>query len=163
MSQKSRLLNQLNSARSFSNKLLKDFETPASWTHQLHQGGNHALWFAGHMGTTDNFMLSLVRPDLCEANDQYGTLFGLGSQPSEDPSSYPSVESVLGFMVDRREKLLQALEEMSDEQLAQATPDGAPEFMPDNASVFETAVWHEGLHSGQISLIRRSLGFDPIV
>jgi len=163
MSQKSRLLNQLNSARSFSNKLLKDFETPVSWTHQLHKGGNHALWFAGHMGTTDNFMLSLVRPDLCEANDQYGTLFGLGSQPSEDLSSYPSVESVIGFMADRREKLLQALEEMSDEQLTQATPDGAPEFMPDNASVFETAVWHEGLHSGQISLIRRSLGFDPIV
>ncbi len=163
MSQKSRLLNQLKSARSFSNNLLKDFESAASWTHQLHEGGNHALWFAGHMGTTDNFMLSLVRPDLCEVNDQYGTLFGLGSQPSADISSYPAVESVLGFMADRREKLLQALDEMSDEQLAQATPDGAPEFMPDNASVFETAVWHEGLHSGQISLIRRSLGFDPIV
>ena len=99
MSPKSRLLNQLNSARSFSNNLLKDFESAASWTHQLHDGGNHALWFAGHMGTTDNFMLSLVRPDLCEVNDQYGALFGLGSQPSADISSYPAVESVLGCLL----------------------------------------------------------------
>ena len=163
MSQKTRLLKQLQSARSFSSNLLKDFETPKSWIYQLHEGGNHALWFVGHMGTTDNFMLSLLRPDLCHTNEEYAGLFGLGSQPSGNLAEYPTVERVLAFMAERRERLLQALEEMTDEQLAEATPQGAPEFMPDNASVFETAVWHEGLHSGQLSLLRRSLGFDPLV
>lgn len=131
--------------------------------HQLHNGGHHALWFAGHMGTTDNFMSSLVRADLCSVNEEYGALFGLGSQPSADLSEYTLVENVLGFLVERREKLLLALEEMTDHQLADPTPDGASEFMPDNAAVFEIAIWHEGLHSGQISLIRRSLGFEPLV
>ena len=163
MSQKDRLLKQLRAARGFSSNLLKDFESPESWTHQLHSGGNHALWFAGHMGTTDNFMLSLVRPDLCRVNEEYAALFGLGSQPSADLSEYPSIENVLEFMSERRGKLIQALEEITDQQLAAPTPDGAPEFMPDHASVFETAIWHEGLHSGQITLIRRSLGFAPIV
>ncbi len=163
MSQKERLLKQLQAARSFSENLLKDFNTPQAWIHQLHEGGNHALWFVGHMGTTDNFMLSLVRPDLCEDNQEYAALFGLGSQPSADIDDYPPVERVLAFMADRRQKLLQALEEMEQPQLTASTPEGAPEFMPDHASVFETAVWHEGVHSGQLSLLRRSLGFAPTV
>ena len=123
----------------------------------------HTMGPVGHMGTTDNFMLSLLRPDLCDTNEEYAGLFGLGSQPAGNLAEYPTVESVLAFMAERRERLIQALEEMTDEQLAEATPQGAPEFMPDNASVFETAVWHEGLHSGQLSLLRRSLGFDPLV
>tara|TARA_Y100001934_G_scaffold107684_1_gene132219 strand:+ start:603 stop:1142 length:540 start_codon:yes stop_codon:yes gene_type:complete len=163
MSQKDRLLKQLHAARGYSTKLLADFDSAESWTHQLHEGSNHALWFVGHMGTTDNFMLSLVRPEWSETNEQYGSLFGLGSQPSANIEDYPPVEQVLAFMQDRREKLLATLESMDIQQLEAETPEGAPAFMPDNASVFETAVWHEGLHSGQLSLLRRSLGFEPLV
>ena len=163
MSQQSRLLKQLESARSFSKKLLADFTEPYSWTHQLHEGGNHALWFVGHMGTTDNFMLSLLRPEWSEVNEAYGSLFGLGSQPTSNIDDYPAVEEVLAFMDGRRQRLLQVLEGCGADQLAVQTPEGAPEFMPDFASVFETAIWHEGLHSGQLSLIRRSLGFEPLV
>ena len=98
-----------------------------------------------------------------DVNEAYGSLFGLGSQPTSNIDDYPAVDEVLAFMDGRRQRLLQVLEACGDEQLAVQTPEGAPEFMPDFASVFKTAIWHEGLHSGQLSLIRRSLGFEPLV
>jgi uncharacterized damage-inducible protein DinB len=54
------------------------------------------------------------------------------------------------------------LEAMSDEDLAESTPAGAPEFLPDVGSVFELAVWHEGQHRGQLSVARRALGHKPL-
>ena len=65
-------------------------------------------------------------------------------------------------MRERRVVLLSVLDGMSDDDLARKTPDGAPEFLPDVASVFELAVWHEGQHSGQLSVARRALGHKPL-
>jgi hypothetical protein len=54
------------------------------------------------------------------------------------------------------------LNTLNDEELGAATPDGAPKFMADFAAVFETAIWHEGMHCGQLTTTRRSLGFAPL-
>jgi len=34
--------------------------------------------------------------------------------------------------------------------------------LADYAAVFEMAIWHEGLHSGQLSSVRRALGHGPV-
>ncbi len=57
--------------------------------------------------------------------------------------------------------LLAIFASVTEEDLAKPTPEGTPNFLADVGSVFEMAVWHEGLHSGQLSVTRRSLGFDP--
>jgi hypothetical protein len=87
--------------------------------------------------------------------------FGVGSRPTSEPSDYPPVADVLAFMRDRRAVLLDIFDSLSEEDFAKLTPEGTPSFLADIGSVFETAVWHEGLHSGQLSVTRRSLGFDP--
>ena len=46
---------------------LADFKTPEQWVFQVHPHCNHALWFAGHMATSDNFFLSLVAPEKARA------------------------------------------------------------------------------------------------
>ena len=58
-------------------------------------------------------------------------------------------------------EVLDIFDKLSEEDFAKPTPEGTPNFLADIGSVFETAVWHEGLHSGQLSVTRRSLGFDP--
>lgn len=158
-----RLTNRLTHAREFSLTLLQDFSTDANWTFQLHEGGNHALWFLGHIATTDNFMITLVSADLSEVPENYPALFGIGSTPSTEINDYPPVEEIKAYCQDRRNTLLEILAGLTDDDLATETPDGAPEFMPDFASVFEAAIWHEGLHTGQLSMLRRALGFAPIV
>ena len=163
MSLQQRLQRQLTGTRQMSEKLLADFKTPQDWVHQVHPGCNHALWFVGHMANTDNFLLSLVAPDSTISLEGFNIRFGMGSQPTDQPDQYPQPASVVATMRERRAKLLEVLSQLSDEDLAQKTPDGAPEFLPDFASVFELAIWHEGLHAGQLSVTRRALGHKPLV
>jgi hypothetical protein len=163
MSLKERLQRQLGSARQLSQRLLSDFHSPPQWTHQVCEGGNHALWFVGHMANTDNFLISLVAPERAVEKIGYGAAFGMGSRPSGNVADYPPIDEVLAAMNERRATLLDVLAGLTDDDLARPTPDGAPDFLSDFGSVFELAVWHEGLHSGQLSMVRRSLGFEPVM
>lgn len=162
MSLKERLRRQLVSTRQLSERLLADFRTPQEWVHQVHPGCNHALWFAGHMANTDNFLLSLVAPERSVALGDFGKRFGMGSQPASQPELYPPSDQVVETMRERRRTLLGALEELSDADLSRPTPQGVPEFLPDLASVFEMANWHEAMHAGQLSVVRRALGHRPL-
>lgn len=161
MSFKERLRPQLISARETSERYLADFKTPEAWTAKVHASANHALWFAGHMANTDNFFISIVAPDRAVNREGFAKQFGVGSQPTDDVNDYPPVEDVLAFMRDRRTVLLEIFENLSEDDFSKPTPEGTPNFLADVGSVFEMAVWHEGLHSGQLSVTRRSLGFDP--
>lgn len=163
MGQKERYKRQLISTRQMSETLLSAFKTPADWVLQIHPKANHALWFAGHMATADNFFISMVDPSAVREMTELNKLFGMGSQPSSNPADYGSPESVLAEMRERREKLLALLDSLDEAGLSKPTPPGSPDFLPDIASIFETAIWHEGMHSGQLSMIRRALGHEPIM
>lgn len=161
MSLKERLRRQLVAARETSERYLQDFKTPEAWTAMVHANANHALWFAGHMANTDNFFISIVAPERAVERAGFAEKFGVGSRPTNNPDNYPPVEDVLAFMRDRRAALLDIFDGLSEEDFSKPTPEGTPSFLADIGSVFETSVWHEGLHSGQLSVTRRSLGYDP--
>ena len=163
MSQKEGLQRQLAQIRRMTERLITDFTKPEQWVYQVHANCNHALWFVGHMATTDNFLLSMVQPERSGLPEGFQAKFGVGSHPSDDPSTYPPPEEVLGVMRERRQTLLSALDGFTDEDLKRSTPAGAPDFLPDYGSVFELAVWHEGLHAGQLTVVRRALGFPPVM
>ena len=163
MSQKERYERQLNNARAMSESLLADFKTPEQWTQQVHPQCNHALWFAGHMAIVDNFLTSLVQPEKAIDLSKLQPLFGMGSHPTSNPTDYPPVEEVLAIMRERRQVLMQALASLTDDDLTNPLPKGTPDFLSDVGSVFEMAVWHEGLHSGQLSVTRRVQGHEPLM
>ena len=162
MTQKQRLQTQILKVREMTEAMLQAFQEPAQWTHQVHPCANHALWFAGHMGLTDNFFVTLADPTAGKEMPGFREKFGPGSTPTSDPADYPPVEEVLGYMRDRRAALLAALDAMSETDLAKSTPEGTPDMWPDYASVFEMCSWHEALHAGQMSVARRALGSDPL-
>ena len=163
MSQIERFHRQLVSARQLSEAMLSDFKTPEDWTRQVHSECNHALWFAGHMATVDNFFLSLIAPDKAIDLAPLQPLFGMGSHPTNNPADYPPPEEILAIMRERRATLLAVLDGFSDADMSQSLPKGTPAFLSDICSVFETAIWHEGMHSGQLSITRRTLGFQPVM
>lgn len=163
MQLRERLTTMINGARSYSESLLASFKSPADWTYQLFPGANHALWFAGHMGVTDDFFLNTVSPGTSKIPEGYSALFGMGSTPSPKLEDYPPVDVVLAFMRERRKALAEQILAMSNGQLASKLPAGSPDFFTDFSSVFEMATWHEGMHSGQLSMTRRALGHPPIM
>lgn len=163
MSTKQRLRKQLESARNYSLALLRDFRTPEQWTFQVHPNANHALWFSGHMAVVDNFLISNLAPEKTIQRPEFERAFGTGSQPTSNPADYPPPEAVLAAMNERRETLLAVLESLAESDFEKPTPKGRPDFLPDVGSVFEMAVWHEALHSGQLSVARRSMGHSPVL
>ena len=163
MSRKERIKTLLQVSRSTSEKMLADFKTPKEWTFQVHPDANHALWFAGHMASTDNFFLSWFAPEKSQDLPGYKEKFGMGSKPVCDPAAYPPAADVLAVMRERRQTLLALLDRLSDADLEKPKPKGGPEFMSDVGSVFEFIPWHEGLHTGQISIARRALGHSPLM
>lgn len=163
MGLKKRIRQQLISARDISERFLADFESPEQWLYQVHPGTNHALWFAGHMGQTDNFFVSLIHPARRVEKENWGEMFGMGSQPSNNPDDYPPPAEVLDFMRDRREALLSALDSLDEDQLDMPTPAGTPDFLADYGMVFQAAAWHEGMHAGQLSIVRRAIGHTPVL
>jgi uncharacterized damage-inducible protein DinB len=162
MALKERLERQLVGMRQMSERLLADFRTPQEWVFQVHPNCNHALWFAGHMATVDNFFLSLIAPDRARQLPDFQARFGMGSQPTSDPAAYPPPAEVLEVMRERRQALLEALAPMNDDDLARKLPAGTPDFLSDMGSVFELAIWHEGHHRGQLSVAHRALGHKPL-
>lgn len=156
------LKRQLQQARQYTEALLADFKTPEQWLHQVHPQANHALWFAGHMAMSDNFFISCLAPDKVKKFDSFDGLFGMGSHPTSDAAKYPPVEEVLAAMRERRTTLLGLLDQLDDDDLPKPPASGASDFTPTVGSVFEVAVWHESLHSGQISVARRALGHKPV-
>ena len=162
MNAKDRLKRQLLATRELSERLLADFRTPQDWVYQVHPGCNHALWFVGHMASTDNFLLSLLSGKRAEELPGFSALFGMGSIPAGQAEAYPPAEEVLTAMRERRSKLLEILDSTSEENLSLPTPDGTPDFLPDYASIFDMANWHERQHIGQLTVARRALGYQPI-
>jgi uncharacterized damage-inducible protein DinB len=162
MSQADRLLRQLGTIRDMSEKILAAFESPDDWCRQLVPGTNHALWFAGHMATTDNYFISRVAPGREKQLEGWDKLFGMGSKPTNDPDDYPPVAEVLDTMRERRGVLVELLQGRTDAELFGPPAAGASDFLPDLATIFEMTTWHETLHLGQVSVVRRSLGHRPV-
>lgn len=162
MNQRDRLMSQLKQARQVSEGLFASFQKPEDWTYQVHPKANHPLWVAGHLSYADNFFISILEPSRVRPMDGFDKVFGMGSVPTGDPGVYPDPQDVLAYMRERRETLLDILANMPPERLDEPTAEGAPDFMPDVASVFETAIWHEGMHSGQVTVARRGLGHEPL-
>jgi hypothetical protein len=162
MNSKECLERQLLKAREYTETMLADFKTPEDWTHQVHKNANHALWFAGHMCVSDNFFISVVAPDRAIKLPFTDDQFGMGSQPVSDAAKYPAPLEVLAIMRERRATLLDCLTQLSEADLAKPTAKELADFCPTFGSVFEMAVWHEGLHSGQVSVARRAIGAKPV-
>src|SRR4051812_27721073 len=162
MSQADRLLRQLGMIRDMSEKMLAAFESPDDWCRQVVPGTNHALWFAGHMAMTDNYFISRVAPGSEKQFEGWDKFFGMGSKPTNDPDDYPPVAEVLDTMRERRRALIDLLQGRSDAELAAPPAAGASDFVPDLASIYEVAPWHEAIHLGQVTVVRRALGNRPL-
>ena len=87
MSLADRLTRQLKQSREFCEKLFEAFKSPEDWTHQIAPGTNHALWFAGHMATADNFFIGMIDPNKKRDLDDWGKHFGMGSNRHPIPTT----------------------------------------------------------------------------
>ena len=162
MQLKERLRKGLIHARSFTLGILNEIENKEDWVRRPVPNSNHAMWIAGHLAYVDDVFSGIVDPTKAAPREDFKQLFGMGSTPLDSLSEYPDPQKVLEYLNDRRNAFFEALDGCTDEDFVKPTPDGLPDFIYDIGAVFQMSAWHESLHSGQLTVIHRMLGHQPI-
>ena len=124
---------------------------------------NHALWILGHCAVSDEYFVKTMGPETIILDASWGELFGMGSTPVDDPGKYPSLDEVTDGMGKAREALLEWFGSMDEAKLMSELPDDWKTFGPNFAGLMNSIAWHEGLHTGQLSAIRRALDLPNAV
>jgi uncharacterized damage-inducible protein DinB len=157
----------LQFSRRLSEGLLGSFKTPEDWLFQIHPKANHALWITGHLALVDNAFINRFRPALATKPEGWDSLFGFGSQPKPEASLYPDADAVLAYFRDRREALLRVLDEVSEDELRAPAPEAGQRSpiagAPSIGHAFIFIAYHEGMHSGQLTVAHRALGHAPLI
>jgi len=146
----------LSNSRKTLNSLFDGF-TAESALAQPTPGVNHVLWQTGHLAHTEDWYAGLLAGSGTTLPERYASLFGYGST-SEGTDAYPSFDEVKAQLATARERVVAAVRAASDEKLAEQCEDLGTDFLGGALMVS----WHEGWHSGQISIIRRALGLPSI-
>lgn len=124
-------------------------------------GANHAMWIAGHLAWTESFFLAELGKRPTNFPAAWAALFGMGSEPKADRALYPSRAEVLASLAAQRELLVGWFRGMSPAQLESPLPAGWETFAPNYARLLTAIAWHEGLHGGQLTVVRKHLGIKP--
>lgn len=166
MSTKETAKHGLIQSRKMIEGVIQGLKSDSDWFYQPAEKTNHAMWVIGHLALADNMFASKFREETSNEPEGYKEMFWFGSEPTADQSRYPAVSEVLSYFRERRENLLNVLEGLSDEELAAAGPPadaGGPlAGAPSMAQAFHFAAYHEGIHTGQMTVCHRGLGNPPM-
>ncbi|MHC4065464.1 MAG: DinB family protein [Planctomycetota bacterium] len=160
MDAKQHALTVLTFSRANTNRLLEDIPQD-KLLHQTQDGGSHALWVMGHLAVTDDTIAGSYDSGGKKLPENYPELFGMGSKRTTDAAAYPPAGEVRERFVAARQRLLQAVETADAAVLDEALPQESRGFAPDKLGLLFSIAWHEGLHAGQLTMVRRSLGLGP--
>lgn len=162
MSQLADAIDQIRTARRYSEDLLDHVEQP-DWFRLPEGGVSHIAWQAGHLAVCE-YGLAMkrvrgVKPEdeqLVTADDF--RLFGKGSIPEADASKYPSVAEIRELLTRIHTAVLAELATLDDAAASEPVSDPPHPMFNTKLGALKWCAAHEFLHAGQIGLLRRQLG-----
>lgn len=156
---------QIEFARDYTHSLLHDIDD-GDWFVCPPGCPTHVGWQVGHLamaqyGLTMLRLRGKQREDAQFITNDFLRLFKKQSIPTTESSTYPSPAELRAVLADVHERCLQELSQYDEAALAEKLPE--PHALFDNklGSVFFCPA-HELIHAGQIGLIRRLLGKEPV-
>jgi uncharacterized damage-inducible protein DinB len=133
---------------------MADDLSPEEWLRHPDGNPNHVAWIVGHVVWTRGRLLSRIGT---EWSRPWLDLFGRGAKCGDDVA-YPSKETLLEAWRDSSTVLGNALENVTDEFLAEPSVQGPPSTNGKQSGVVNFLAIHETYHLGQISYLRGWLG-----
>ena len=130
--------------------------------HQPTEGANHAMWIMGHLACTDEFFMNKLGDRPHNKFGDWEKVFFMGSRPSTNASDYPSVTEVKETLANNREQLISWVKSWDEAKLASPLPGDLKDFATSHAAWMSSLAWHEGMHAGQLTVIRKSLELAPV-
>lgn len=118
----------------------------------------HLLWNIGHLATSNDWFFGLMtgEPGICP--EAWQKVFGMGSQPADNPSQYPSLDEVMVKFKASVDRIAGELRKRTDAEMARPVVGDAHGLAKDRLDAALRAAWHMGWHLGQIANTRKGLG-----
>lgn len=157
--------NQIESARKY---MLGNVEglSDDQWFWMPESGISHIAWQVGHLAMAQ-YGLTLFRQrgraevDTTLMSGKFRKRFMKGTKPSSDPTDHPQPEEILEVLNRVHQQMLLELESFDGDSLDEPMDEPYSGFPTRYGSLLFCAS-HEMLHAGQIGMLRRLMGKDPI-
>ena len=158
-------LERLVLARRVTEQFLADL-TPAEWFWSPPQYPTHVAWQVMHIAASQySLCFRRIRGVLPEDEAwfpaAYVAQFGLGSQPQLDPTANPSLDEIRRTFDGVYQRVLAEAPTYAESSLAETVDPPHPVFQTKLGSL-EYASHHEGVHAGQIAMLRRLMHKKPL-
>ena len=158
-------IDQIKFARDYSNQLLEDVQE-SEWFVIPDGCVSHLAWQMGHLAMAE-YGLTMLRMRGKEPSDaefitnDFMRAFKKGSTPKADASAYPPITDIRQTFDAVHARALEELDGWAEDDLRDELPEPYAVENTKLGSIFFCSS-HEMLHAGQIGILRRMLGKDPI-
>ncbi len=159
------LIDRLMTARKWTNSLLVDIEESQWFTMPPTGGTGHIAWQIGHLAASQLVLIPnrcFNRPFTEFVTDEFRAPFMRGSTPHADPSEYPPLAEIKNFFERTQQTCIELVRSMPETELTEPAGSDPHPLFSNKAGAISVAALHETFHAGQIAMIRRSLGKNPL-
>jgi hypothetical protein len=158
-------LDLFQSARKYTLSLV-DGMTPEQWYWTPQPPASHIAWQVGHLAVAQYGLMLFRQRGRAEVDaelmsGEFRKLFMKGTNPQSDPTIYPRPDEIISVLNRVHDQALSEAANFDPSALDAATdpPHAGP---PTRLGSLYFAGYHEMLHAGQIGLLRRLMGLNPI-
>lgn len=158
-------IERIDQARNYSLALLDDIDE-ADWFVMPGGCGTHVAWQAGHLAMAQ-YALALMRVRDAQPGDRdimsrdFRRQFSKGTKPADITPEHHSVAEIRRVLSAVHRQVMKELPALDEQVLAEPLAQPHQMFATKLAALHFCAD-HEMLHAGQIGLLRRLLGKDPL-
>ncbi len=125
-------------------------------------GGGNAAYAVGHIASTDDMTLQMLAGQPGALPETHQKLFGGGAHPSENTADYPPRAEMIETMNGLRASVIDYFKGLSEAELLAPVEGPMAQFGDTRAKLMTSLAWHEGMHAGQLTVIRRQLGLPRV-
>lgn len=137
--------------------------TDAEFGHRPVPGANTAAWVVGHLAVVARRTAErLGATDLPPLTEEFVARFSTTRKPAGEQADLGSKADLLALFEACTQKLIEAAERLPADALTAPAANPGP-FAANYGEAVLFGALHVGMHCGQLSTIRRSLGKPPLV
>ena len=158
------LRTQIESPKEMTASLLADMRD-APLTFPTPNGGNHPTWIAGHLAYAEANLIQHMLEGKENPLLDWKSLFGAGTEPTDDASAYPPLSDLLAKWDDVRTYTLKFIDSLTEADLDKSSlnpPPGREAFFGTFGKVLSMVALHPLMHRGQVADARRAAGRERL-
>lgn len=121
------------------------------------------VWYLGHVAVTKDYFLELHAGQPSQLSEEHKARFGRGSDGSADFADGPSKDELLATLKAAQERIKTFVGGLKAEDLdREHEGEVFHPILQKLGSALNLVSVHDGYHAGQIAMIRRAMGKDPL-